>query len=44
MRASERPPTLSGQALAALGATILKHPTTTYRRHTVTKAVTAFAN
>jgi len=44
MRARERPPALSGQALAALGATILKHSTTTYRRHTVTEAVTALTN
>jgi hypothetical protein len=35
---------LSGQAFAAFGATISEHPTSTNRRHALTKAVAALTN
>lgn len=36
--------TLSGQALTALSTAISEHPTSTNRRHALTKAVAALAN
>lgn len=44
MRARNDRHPLSGQALAAFGTTTCEYSATAYRRHTVTKAVTALAD